>query len=215
MNWWQIDILIMVSYGLVHSCLTTKPAMSLYETVFPAWSWNIGMCVFSAATLILGILYWQPSGHYIYVLIPGSPLFHFAALSMVTLLGLTIYCFRYTSTFWQWLGAHQLIARLRGRKTPEPYRLHIQGIKRYIRFPHHTFLMFFFWAHPIMTYDTLLFSVGTTIYMYIGTWHMDKRLEAIFGDEWRIYKKDTGLMLPSSKAWSRLFTDLRQQQDAI
>ncbi|MNY29778.1 hypothetical protein D3C86_1638410 [compost metagenome] len=75
--------------------------------------------------------------------------------------------------------------------------------------------MLFFWAHPIMTYDTLLFSVGATIYMYLGTWHMDKRLESIFGNEWRSYKKVTGLMLPSPKAWSRLFTDLRQPSNAL
>ena len=215
MSWWQIDILIMISYGLVHSCLTTRPAMKLYEIFFPEWSWNIAMCLFSAVTLAMGIYYWQPSGQYIYILIPGSPLFHFAALSMVMLLGLTIYCFRYTSTFWQWLGIRQLIARLKEKKAPAPYRMHIQGIKRYVRFPHHTFLMFFFWAHPIMTYDTLLFSVGTTMYMYLGTWHMDKRLESIFGNEWRAYKKDTGLMLPTFKAWSRLFADIRQTSDVL
>ncbi|WP_448723198.1 hypothetical protein [Pseudomonas farris] len=173
------------------------------------------MCLFSAATLIVGIIYWQPSGHYIYILIPGSPLFHFAALSMVTLLGLTIYCFRYGSTFWQWLGIRQLIARVRNEKIPEPYRLRQEGIKRYIRFPHHTFLMLFFWAHPIMTYDTLLFSIGTTIYMYLGTYHMDSRMEEIFGDQWRIYKKDTGLMLPSLRALARLYADLRQRPNVI
>jgi len=135
MNWWQIDTLIMVSYGFIHSCLTTRPAMKLYEVFFPEWSWNIGMCVFSAATLALGIFYWQPSGHYIYVLIPGSPLFHFAALSMVTLLGLTIYCFRYTSTFWQWLGAHQLIAKLRGQKIPAPYRMQVRRYQTLRTFP--------------------------------------------------------------------------------
>jgi len=59
MNWWQTDILIMASYGFVHSCLTTRPAMKLYEVFFPEWSWNIGMCVFSAATLALGIFYWS------------------------------------------------------------------------------------------------------------------------------------------------------------
>lgn len=215
MFWWQIDSIIMLSYGLVHSCLTTKPAINLYSRIFPAWSWNIGMCLFSAATLIVGIIYWQPSGHYIYILIPGSPLFHFAALSMVTLLGLTIYCFRYGSTFWQWLGIRQLIARVRNEKIPEPYRLRQEGIKRYIRFPHHTFLMLFFWAHPIMTYDTLLFSIGTTIYMYLGTYHMDSRMEEIFGDQWRIYKKDTGLMLPSLRALARLYADLRQRPNVI
>jgi len=214
MTWWQTDILIMLSYGLVHSTLTTAPAVKLYGKIFPEWSWNIGMCVFSAATLAVGIICWQTSGQYIYVLIPGSPLFHFAALSMATLLGLTIYCFRYTSTFWQWTGIRQLIAKLRGEKNSEPYRLREEGIKRYIRFPHHTFLMFFFWAHPIMTYDTLLFSVGATIYMYLGTYHMDARLESIFGDKWRTYKENTGLMLPSFRAWARIYADLRYPRNA-
>jgi hypothetical protein len=208
MQWWQVDFLIMLAYGLQHSLLTTKTAVKIYNKILPDYSWNITYSIFSVITLIVGFNLWQKSGVYIFHVIPGSVGYHVFLVGLSLSLFLFFYCFKYTTSFWQWLGAKQVTMRLMNRPMPPYYRIRQQGIKRYIRFPHHTCLIFFFWLHPVMTLDTLFLSVGATIYLYLGTMHQDRRGLRLIGEEWQEYRKNTCLLLPTPTIYKKMFLDL-------
>lgn len=212
-NWIVVDSLIILAYGLIHTLLTTKPAVAGFKKVLPAYSWNIVYSLVSVATLIFGFRYWQSSGVYIFHLIPGSLAYHASLIVLALSLFFFFYCFKFTTSFWQWLGVRQVANRIKGKDMPEYYRVRKQGIKKYVRFPHHTCLIIFFWAHPVMTLDTLLLAIGATIYLYLGTYHQDLRgLDAI-GKDWAEYRKNTCLLIPGPRIIMRMFRDISSDSD--
>ncbi|MEY2618480.1 MAG: hypothetical protein RL522_1482 [Pseudomonadota bacterium] len=209
-NWFLVDAAIVLAYGLQHSLLTTKTAIALFERVLPIYLWNIVYSAISLVTLIIGFALWRPSGVYLLQFVPGSLAYHLSTVGLALSLFLFFYCFRYTTSFWQWLGVKQVAVKLAGEEMPAYYKVRKEGIKRYIRFPHHTCLMFFFWLHPVMTLDTLLLAVAATIYLYVGTYHQDMRGMRLIGAEWATYRLDTNLLLPTPRTLRRMLEDWRQ-----
>jgi methanethiol S-methyltransferase len=207
MDWILADIGIMCLYGLQHSLLTTKIAVRLYNKVLPAYTWNLVYSLVSLGTLVIGFKFWRSSGDVLFYLIPGSLRYHLMVLGLALSLFLFFYCFKYTSSFSQWIGIKQVVYAVVGRQMPEYYKVRKEGVKKYIRFPHHTCLIFFFWLHPVMTLDTLLMATGATIYLYLGTYHQDLRGLRLLGQQWEEYRQHTCLLFPGPKTVMRILHD--------
>lgn len=209
MSWLIADTIIVIAYGLQHSLLTTKTLVAAYNRVFPSYTWNIVYSLFSIFTLLAGFYFWEPSGVYLFSLVPGSWGYHFMLIGLSASLFFFLYFFKYTTSFWQWLGIKQVAYRIIDKEQPAYYRVRKHGIKQYIRFPHHTCLIFFFWLHPVMTLDTLFLAISATAYLYLGTYHQDLRGLRLIGAEWSEYRKDTCLLLPGPKVIRRIKEDIK------
>ncbi|CRI67038.1 putative conserved integral membrane protein [Thiocapsa sp. KS1] len=207
-HWLITDLVIVTIYGLLHTVLTTKPLVALYNTLFPSYTWNISYSIVSVITLVLGFHYWESSGVYLFQLTPGSLAYHASTFVLAFSLIAFFYFFKFTTSFWQWLGVKQVVLRVRGKEQPAYYRVRQEGIKRYIRFPHHTALIVLFWAHPVMTLDTLFLAVSATIYLYLGTYHQDLRGLAAIGREWQEYRANTALLIPGPRVIARMIRDI-------
>jgi protein-S-isoprenylcysteine O-methyltransferase Ste14 len=96
-------------------------------------------------------------------------------------------------------GLRQVFARLAGRELPEP-DFRTPFFYRYVRHPLYLGLLLGFWAAPVMTAGHLLFSIGTTGYILIGIWFEERDLIAQFGDRYRRYRNQVGMLLPSRRA---------------
>jgi protein-S-isoprenylcysteine O-methyltransferase Ste14 len=215
MTWWIVDSIIIASYGLLHTLLTTKPFRIIYDKILPAYTWNIVFSGLSVLTIFLGFEYWQSSGEYVFYLIPGTLAHHLSLFVLASSLFFFFYCFKFTTSFWQWLGVKQVALKAMNKKLPDYYVTRRNGIKKYVRFPHHTCLIFFFWAHPVMTTDTLLLALGATAYLYLGTYHQDLRGLSILGDEWAEYRKKTALLIPGPMVIKRMIADFKQYLNSI
>ena len=207
-NWLSVDLGIVLLYGLQHSLLTTKFSVDVYNRLLPAYTWNFVYSLIAVVTLVAGFNYWKPSGIYLFHFVPGSVAYHLSVTALALSLFFFFYCFKFTTSFWQWLGVKQIAYRTLGRQMPEYYRLRSQGIKRYIRFPHHTCLIFLFWLHPVMTLDTLVLAVAATAYLFVGTYHQDLRGLRIIGQDWANYRKETSLLFPGPTVIKRFLTDI-------
>ena len=212
-DWLLVDTLIVLAYGLQHSLLTTKTAVALFEKVFPSYLWNILYSAVSVATLVLGFKYWETSWVYLFHFVPGSLAYHLSTAGLALSLFLFFDCFKFTTSFWQWLGVKQVAVKLAGKKMPAYYKVRKEGVKRYIRFPHHTCLIFFFWLHPVMTLDTFFLAIAATVYLYVGTYHQDLRGLRLIGKEWEDYRAHTNLLLPTPKTIARMIADWRGEVD--
>jgi len=96
-------------------------------------------------------------------------------------------------------GVLQVVARIAGRETPEP-EFRTPLVYRYVRHPLYLGFLLGFWAAPVMTAGHLLFSIGCTGYILIGIWFEERDLIALFGEQYRRYRNQVGMLLPSRKA---------------
>jgi len=194
-SWFVVNTMLMLAYGLQHSLLTTATAVNAFGKVLPPKLWNISYSLLSIALLCVCFVYWQRSGVVIYAL--DGFVYWTAVGGMVAALVGFFYCFKFTTSFSQWIGISQVVDIVTRREPPPYYRVRKNGPKRYVRFPHHTCLALLFWSQPVMTLDTLWLAVFATAYTYIGTVHQDSRGRRLIGEEWIRYSENTNLMFPN------------------
>ena len=96
-------------------------------------------------------------------------------------------------------GMRQVYARVAGRELPEP-EFRTPFLYRYVRHPLYLGLLLGFWAAPVMTAGHLLFSIGCTGYILVGIWFEERDLIARFGDQYRRYRNQVGMLLPGRRA---------------
>lgn len=90
-------------------------------------------------------------------------------------------------------------SQLSAPQTLEAGSLNIRGIYRWIRDPFLLSGLVMIWLTPIMTVNLLVIYLLTTVYLFIGSLHWEKRLVAQFGDEYREYQKRVHRIIPGLK----------------
>ena len=92
-------------------------------------------------------------------------------------------------------GLRQVLARLRGLEIPAP-TFQTPVLYRHIRHPIYAGFLLAFWAAPEMSAGHLLFAVATTGYILIGIWFEERDLVSLFGDRYRLYREQVGMLIP-------------------
>jgi protein-S-isoprenylcysteine O-methyltransferase Ste14 len=151
-----------------------------------------------AATVVLALLLWQwrPIAEPV-IWSVQNPIGK-VVINLVFWLGWTVLL---VSTFlinhFELFGLRQVFANALGRPIPAQ-EFRTPGLYRHVRHPIYLGFVLGFWATPQMTAGHLLMAVGTTGYILIGIWFEERDLIAQFGDRYRVYREQVGMLLPRS-----------------
>ena len=188
-----IDTGLLLLFAVQHSVMA-RPAFKRWWTRFVPVSIERSTYVL-LASIVLAILCWQwrPIPDPVWTI--TNPL-AVAAITAVFWLGWAIV---FISTFlishFELFGLSQVVARLRNRKLPPPVFRTPLFYKR-VRHPLYLGFLLAFWAAPTMTAGHLLFAAATTGYILIASALEERDLIALFGDEYRRYRAQVGMLIP-------------------
>ncbi|HVY08147.1 MAG TPA: isoprenylcysteine carboxylmethyltransferase family protein [Burkholderiales bacterium] len=189
-----VNLLLLGVFAVQHSVMA-RPAFKRWWTRIVPESVERSTYVL-AATLALALLMWQWRPIAQPVIWSVENLEVSISLKNLFWIGWAVLL---TSTFlinhFELFGLRQVFARLLDRKIPEP-EFRTPFLYRYVRHPIYLGFLMSFWATPHMSAGHLLFALGTTGYILVGIYFEERDLVAQFGNRYRLYKQQVGMLLP-------------------
>ena len=191
-----VDVLLLGLFAVQHSVMA-RPAFKRWWTRFVPKSMERSTFVLLAsASLALLFMQWRPLGAAVWN-VAGGPAG--VALNALCALGWGLVL---ASTFqidhFELFGLKQAWARLAGRALPAP-EFRVPLFYRHVRHPIYLGFMLAFWSTPVMSAGHLLFAATTSGYILIGIWFEERDLVAQFGQRYRDYRRQVGMLLPRGK----------------
>ncbi len=176
------------SFGLLHSVLASGRLKEAFAPLLGR-AYRAAYNLFAVAHLVAIVWLgksWVPSAPL------GLPAWMETAGDVVSLAGVAIVVAafaRYDRGLF--VGLSQL--RGRGGEATEPLRT--DGMNRYVRHPAYSGLFLLLWGHA-QTEFALATAVWASLYLLIGTYFEERRLVALYGDDYRRYRQRVPAFVP-------------------
>ncbi len=195
-----VNVACLALFALQHSVMARPAFKRLWTHLVPENAERSTYVL--ASSLALALLFWQ------WRPLPQSvwSVEHVAISNALTILSWAGWGLVLASTFLishlHLFGLSQGYARLIGR-TLDPARFETPSLYRWLRHPIYAGFIVAFWATPQMSLGHLLFAVATTGYILIGIQFEERDLVAQFGDRYRQYRNQVGMLFPKLRRAAR------------
>ena len=192
-----VNLLLMSVFAIQHSVMARKPFKRWWTRFVPASVERSTYVLFASLALVLLFWQWRPIPALVWQI--ADPQIAMAVMGL-SLVGWVIV---FTSTFlinhFELFGLHQVANNLAGRSMPVP-RFRTPLYYQFVRHPIYLGFIIAFWAAPTMTAGRMLFAAVTTAYIFVGILLEERDLIAMFGDDYRRYKKRVSMLVPWRKS---------------
>jgi protein-S-isoprenylcysteine O-methyltransferase Ste14 len=188
-----VNVLLLGLFAAQHSVMARPAFKRLWTRIVPK---SVERSTYVLlASLVLMLLYWQ------WRPIPGlvwsvEDAVWIAVINGVFWLGWAILAIStHLIDHFEMFGLAQVFAALRKKQSPAPV-FKTPFFYKWVRHPIYVGFLLAFWATPSMTWGHLLFSTGSTGYILLGIFLEERDLVALFGDQYRRYRKQVGMLIP-------------------
>ena len=188
-----VDVSLLTLFALQHSVMA-RPRFKLWWTRFVPKPVERSTYVLLASLALL-LLFWQWRPLPATVWSISDPV----AAALLTALFWIGWLVVLASTFMiSHLDLFGLKQAFRGRRPTAPSEAAFTTplLYRHVRHPIYLGFVVAFWAAPTMTVGHLLFAAVATAYILVGIQLEERDLVAFFGDRYRRYRREAGMLLP-------------------
>jgi len=103
----------------------------------------------------------------------------------------------------RFMGLRQVFAYMTNQDLPlQPERLVMRGPYLLSRHPLYLFSLIFLWCSPTPRIDELVFNAGLTLYFVFGSMIEERRLLALYGEEYHEYQRRVAWLIPGVRIFS-------------
>ncbi|HEY6828122.1 MAG TPA: isoprenylcysteine carboxylmethyltransferase family protein [Gemmatimonadaceae bacterium] len=192
-----VDLLLLALFAVQHSVMARRSFKRWWTRLVPPAIERSTFVLAATSTLALLLWQWRP--------IPEPVIWavHDSAATVLWAIFWLGWAILLTATFlinhFELFGLRQVFARLAGRELPAP-QFRTPYLYRYVRHPIYLGFVLGFWSAPVMTAGHLLFTIATTGYILVGIWFEERDLVAQFGEQYRRYRRQVGMLVPMRRA---------------
>jgi protein-S-isoprenylcysteine O-methyltransferase Ste14 len=191
-----VNVLLLSLFALQHSIMA-RPAFKKWSTgmISPLIERSTYVML-SSLVLLLMYWQWQPMRSIVWEIENEAATM---IINGIYFLGWGIALF---STFiinhFELFGLKQVIQNMRNKEPqPEYTTFKISYLYKIVRHPIMLGFLIAFWATPLMTLGHLVFTLTTTIYIFIAVKFLEENdLRKLYGEEYKNYQKKVPMLLP-------------------
>jgi methanethiol S-methyltransferase len=187
-----VDAALLGLFAVQHSVMARPAFKRVWTKIVPPPVERSTFVLFASLALIVMYVFWRPLPQAIWSV--GEP----AAMALIGLFWIG-WAIVLISTFlishFELFGLKQVWDRLR-RKPAAPPEFRTPGFYAAVRHPIYVGFILAFWAAPTMSLGHLVFAVATLGYILIAIQFEEHDLTAVFGDRYRAYKAQVGMLVP-------------------
>jgi protein-S-isoprenylcysteine O-methyltransferase Ste14 len=188
-----IDAALLGVFALQHSIMARPGFKKAWTRIVPKEIERSTFVLFASLALALLFWQWRPLPQLVWSVDNTAVAGTITAISWLGW-GIVLISTFLISHF-HLFGLSQGFARLLGLKSTEQAFV-TPLFYRWIRHPIYAGFIIAFWAAPQMSLGHLLFAAATAGYIFIGIFLEERDLVAYFGDRYRQYRNNVGMLFP-------------------
>lgn len=189
-----IDLLLLTLFGIQHSVMARRGFKQWWTRAVPAAVERSTYVLATCIVLALMFRFWLPIASPV-VWQVEDPVGAVLLWSLFALGWVLVLVSTFLINHFELFGLQQVFARLTGRALPEA-QFRQPLLYRYVRHPLYAGLLLSLWSVPLMTAGRLVFALGSTAYILIGIAFEERDLLQQFGERYRRYRAEVGMLLP-------------------
>jgi protein-S-isoprenylcysteine O-methyltransferase Ste14 len=202
----SIDVALLVLFAVQHSVMARRGFKRWLECVVPRTAERSTFVL--ATCLVLALMFWQWRPIPEPVLWRAEGIAVPIAWSLFALGWVLLLASSFLIDHFELFGLRQAFSHLSELPAPSP-AFKTPLLYRYVRHPIYVGVLLGVWATPVMTAGHLLFALGCTAYILVGVRFEERDLVAQFGDRYRAYRAQVGMLLPRRRAAAVADSDRR------
>lgn len=188
-----INLALLAGFAVQHSVMARPAFKRAWTKIVPEAAERSTYVLFSNLAMIALFVFWQPMGGSVWT-VEAEP-FRTIIFALYFLGWGVLFYATWLINHFDLFGLRQVWYNFRGTTPPE-MTFRVPGMHKWVRHPIYVGWLIIFWATPTMTVAHLVFAVMTTAYIVIAIQFEEKDLVDEFGDDYRDYQKDVGMLLP-------------------
>ena len=188
-----LDALLILLFGLQHTVMARPGFKASWIRLVPRPIERSTYVLLSSLILILLFWQWRPIPATVWAVDASAPRLILTGIGLLGFL-LVLYSTLLIDHF-DLFGLRQVLLHLRGEPHAEKGFV-TPSLYRFIRHPLYLGWLIAFWVTPHMTQGHLLFSILSTVYIFVAIPFEERDLIEILGDDYRRYREYTSMIIP-------------------
>ena len=189
-----VDLLLLGLFAVQHSVMARRGFKRWWTRIVPEPVERSTFVLAATAVLALLLWQWRPIAEPV-IWSVDAPVARYALQALFWLGWAVLLISTFLINHFELFGLRQVWAHWRGRAIPTP-QFRTPLFYRHVRHPIYLGFVLAFWATLLMSAGHLLFAIATSGYILIGIWFEERDLVAQFGERYRLYREQVGMLLP-------------------